>query len=100
MGEKGLMARWLMAYQRPRGCPVEEGRLGCMKCMCSQKRVGDFSRAVLITGGKKAERQHGVFSVLICSMPLHSFCSSKAEGHLRFRLVLDLGQYRNCLIFP
>lgn len=66
----------------------------------SQKHVGDFGQAVLITGGKKAESQHGVLSVLICSMPLHNFCSSKAEGHLRFRLALDLDQYRNCLIFP
>lgn len=99
MGEKGLMARWLMAHQGPRGCPVEE-RSPSGLCESSQRHVGDFGRAVPITGGKKAEREHRVFSVLMCTMPLCNFCSSKAEGHIRFRLVLDLGQYRNCLIFP
>jgi len=48
-----------------------------------------LSQAVPGTGGKKAERQHGVFDGLMRSMSLCSLCSSKAEGHLRFRLALD-----------
>lgn len=66
----------------------------------SWRKERHFGSAVPGTGGEKAERQQGAFYVLMCSMLLCNFCSSKAEGHLRFKRALDLGQYRNCLIFP
>lgn len=87
----GLVARWLVPHR------------GLWGCFCSGQRPvsgeRNFGSGVAESGGKKAERQHGAFDVLMHSMLLCNSCSSKAEGHLRF-IALDLGQYRNCLIFP
>lgn len=85
---------------------------GLWSCFCAGRRGGwgsgssswskerHFGSAVPGADRKKAERQQGAFNVLMCSMLLCIFCSSKAEGHLRLRSALGLGQYRNCLIFP
>lgn len=79
---------------------VVAGRVSGTQARARGGKERNFASAAPGTWGKKAEGQYGVFDVSMCSASLYNFCSSKAEGHLRFRLALDLGQYRNCLIFP
>lgn len=99
MGERGACGE--VACAPPRGCGAVSVVVGRVSGAQARAHRGkrNFGSAVPGTGQKAAERQHGVFDVLMRSM-LCNFCSSKAEGHLRLRLALDLGQYRNCLIFP
>lgn len=104
MGERGACGDLVcVPSPPPGGCGAVSavaGRVSGGSSKGSQRKERNLSSAVPGTGGEKAERPQRVFDVLMRSISLCNFCSSKAEGHLRFRLALDLGQYRNCLIFP